>query len=218
MATTPAQYFNEFKDWDQASGAEVAQRLTNALEKFKRWTPLSQRKYGVARRRLYNHYKSLPYSRLFLPVSQSTFNSNSNLYDLNLNLISTGYTRLVTGDYGSYVEIAPSQIVRSTLHVPQSQQWRVSSHQTCQERHVHNKYLKYLWLESDSGAKFYHQLDTVKYADYKPGYWYVCPSQVQFMPNGDSDSETETECESDMFRKWRDLRSSGKVYRHKITK
>ena len=81
-------------------------------------------------------------------------------------LISTGFTRLVIGDYGPYVEFSKEQANRSALK---------------------NKYpgkpnrpIKYYWLETKDNlkTKVYYQLDTVVYADYKPGFLYVSPDDL----------------------------------------
>ena len=93
-------------------------------------------------------------------------------------VIATGYSRIVIGDYGAYFEI-PSM---SLLHA-----------------HIENKWpgkptrpVKYIWMQTkDSAAtKVYHQLGRVKYADYKPGMYYVAVEDVRrpnATPSKDSD-------------------------------
>lgn len=83
-------------------------------------------------------------------------------------LIATGYNRIVIGDYGAYIEFNDLQM---NTHLLQPKFNRNP------DRHV-----KYIWLEPNDGSdvKVYHQQDTVAYADYLPGYYYISPSDVVY--------------------------------------
>lgn len=75
--------------------------------------------------------------------------------------VARGWTRVVVGDYGAYLEFAPHQVALSHLTAGSGGS-------------------AYNWLRSrDSvGIKVYEQLRTVLYADYKPGFYYIAPSDV----------------------------------------
>lgn len=81
-------------------------------------------------------------------------------------LLATGYNRVVVGDYGAYVEFLPEQVVRANIRL----RWKI----------VTDKPVKYIWWEPIDGSnvKLYEQQDTVGYADYRVGCWYVAPSEV----------------------------------------
>lgn len=82
-------------------------------------------------------------------------------------LIANDYERVVVGDYGAYLEIAPEHFV-GHLTLPDNQRWRLDT------RFIREKNLsvKYEWYEC-IGAKVYKQLGTVRYADYRPGFYYI---------------------------------------------
>lgn len=82
------------------------------------------------------------------------------------SLLATGYNRVVIGDYGAYIEFLPEQIVRDNIRP----RWKT----------VTDKPVKYIWWEPVDGSsvKLYEQQDTVGYADYRIGCWYVAPSEV----------------------------------------
>lgn len=111
----------------------------------------------VASQRIRKYYKK----RLTLQVDGS---------DKNIYLKSTGerfangYDRIVIGDHGAYVEISEKQINKKVIKVKKGQEWRTN-----------NLFCKYLWFESTKGDKVYLQKATVKYADYKIGFYYIDP-------------------------------------------
>lgn len=129
------------------------------------------------------HYKKLPedlsiHSRkLYRDYVESLgFNidgSTDKLYSLSGILISNGYNRVVLGDYGAYVEILNTQIIRDNLVISSTQKNRL---------YQGYKYKsKYLWYHTyDSLLKIYYQLRTVNYADYIPKRFYVAPSEIMF--------------------------------------
>lgn len=102
--------------------------------------------------------------RLSLPLKgnpDTVFYTSSNMP------IAKGYNRVVVGDYGPYVEFLPSQI---------------------NQEKVVNKFkgeptrpLKYIWkITTDTTqTKVYEQLNTVSYADYKKGMFYIDPADLK---------------------------------------
>jgi len=82
---------------------------------------------------------------------------------------ATGYTRIVIGERGAYVEFSRDQVVAASLRIPEDQRWRVS------EETRGRAY----YIEHRAGAvKVYEQLRGVDYADYHPGYFYVAPADL----------------------------------------
>lgn len=88
-------------------------------------------------------------------------------------VIANGYNRIVIGDYGSFIEISPSQILMDKLHVREGQTYRI-------EDPRYAEHVKYLWYTANdrSDVKVYLQKRTVEYADYKPGMIYVSVYEV----------------------------------------
>lgn len=95
------------------------------------------------------------------------------LYTLDGTQIATGYQRIVIGDYGAFVEIAPGQICKDALRCKPGQEYRYA-----EERFAAN--IKYLWLTTKdrSDCKIYFQKKGVNYADYVPGMFYISPYEV----------------------------------------
>lgn len=88
-------------------------------------------------------------------------------------VIANGYTRIVIGDYGAFVEIAPSRIRMDRLHVRKGQAYRI-------EDPRYAEHVKYLWYTANdkSDVKVYLQKRAVAYADYKPGMIYISVYEV----------------------------------------
>lgn len=99
--------------------------------------------------------------------------ASASLYSLDGTKICTGYTRIVIGDYGAFVEISPEQICKESLCCKRGQEYRLSD-----ERFAAN--VKYIWLTAKdrSGCKVYFQKKKVAYADYVPGMYYISPYEV----------------------------------------
>ena len=76
-------------------------------------------------------------------------------------LIGDGFTRVVIGDYGAYLEFDESQIQPDNI----KQKWAGEP----------KRKVKYIWMHTnDSDAtKVYFQKDIVDYADYKVGMYYM---------------------------------------------
>lgn len=98
------------------------------------------------------------------------------IYDMLTGIkIASGYTRLVVGDYGAYLEISEDQIEFNNLYIKNGQEWRLDG-----QRYPNSKYYWYATDNIEGAAKIYYQTKTVRYADYKVGYYYVSPYEVTF--------------------------------------
>lgn len=88
-------------------------------------------------------------------------------------VIANGYTRIVIGDYGAFVEMTPEQVRMDLLHVKEGQTYRI-------EDPRYAEHVKYLWYTANdrSDVKVYLQKRAVEYADYKPGMIYVSVYEV----------------------------------------
>lgn len=88
-------------------------------------------------------------------------------------LLATGYTRLVIGGRGEYIEIHPSQLIREEIEVEPGEEYRLNGE--WREKAF------YAWYRTKvAHRKVYEQYRHVGYADYVPGYFYVSPLDVIF--------------------------------------
>ena len=85
--------------------------------------------------------------------------------------IATGFTRLVVGGRGAYLEFTKEQLVAANLHMPENQEWRISS---CKQGRAY--YLEY--RSNTDNVKIYYQRKTVNYADYRIGLFYIDPNEL----------------------------------------
>lgn len=134
-----------------------------------------------------HHYKPIE-PNLFLGDVRQTYLQNlpawcsltdspqTPLYSLDGTKLCTGYTRIVIGDYGAFVEISPDQICQQTIHCKPGQEFRAND-----PRFSEN--VKYLWMtaKDHSDCKIYLQKKSVNYADYIPGMYYISPYEVYVM-------------------------------------
>ncbi len=83
---------------------------------------------------------------------------------------ASGYERVVHGGRGAYVELTKDQILVS-----------LKSHfDTPVPDTITTAPFYYHWLEPKGRTeKIYWQINTVKYADYKIGYYYISPSLLK---------------------------------------
>lgn len=135
------------------------------------------------------HYKPIPplfaekYRNLYIsaiPHQLSLIgNPHTTLCDLRGMPICNGYTRVVVGDYGPFVEFTGEQAHTENFSIAPGQRYRLSD-----ERF--SEHIKYVWYttKNRSGVKLYFQKRAVLYADYKPGLWYVSPFCVQIFDKG----------------------------------
>lgn len=120
------------------------------------------------------NYKKLPktlsgLSRILYEQHIPILDKSKPLYDHQDRILSKGFTRIVIGDYGPYVEISPDQIIRDALWIPKEQEFRLNG----------DFYGKYVWYTSDGVNKIYHQIRTVNYADYLINCYYISPYEVK---------------------------------------
>jgi hypothetical protein len=103
-------------------------------------------------------------ARLLLPEFPDqllTFNTKSG------TVLAEGYTRVVIGERGPYLEFNDDQIAHSNLIIPRDQQWRFDPQ--------YPSYYREYRSNDNAWVKVYHQTKVVSYADYKTGLWYVSP-------------------------------------------
>lgn len=82
--------------------------------------------------------------------------------------VAHGYTRMVWGGRGPYVEFDTGSFIPGALAVPDDQRWRLGS------RNPRIYYEE--WRTTDScNVMVYRQLREVSYADYRVGMWYISP-------------------------------------------
>lgn len=83
-------------------------------------------------------------------------------------VIAKGYNRMVIGDYGPYIEFTEDQIVLENIE----QRWAGKP----------KREIKYIWMQTkdEERTKVFWQYNTVPYADYKVGLYYVDPRTVFF--------------------------------------
>lgn len=96
---------------------------------------------------------------------------NCQVYDSFYHLIAYGYSRVVIGDYGAYVEIPLDKMILTDIIVKPGEEYRF-------EPEYSN--VKYHWycLKNNQDIKIYYQKHTVKYADYKPEMFYISPYEL----------------------------------------
>lgn len=98
---------------------------------------------------------------------------NCKLYYNNIH-VSNGYNRIVIGDYGAYIEIAPDLMIKENIKVKPGQEYRF------QEKYKNVKYRWYCLKECED-FKIYYQVNTVTYADYRKKMCYISPSNIQII-------------------------------------
>lgn len=99
-----------------------------------------------------------------------TGNVTTKFYTLNGQIVAEGYTRIVIGARGPYIEFEPHMIYRHSLIMPEEEQYRLK------DPNVY--YLEYRTIDI-SNVKVYAQLKPVDYADYLPGKCYISPFDLK---------------------------------------
>lgn len=133
---------------------------------------------GLARRYKYN---KLPSEVSEIVHSRFEYNLPKNLWKFmelktwKGTLFAKGYDRIVIGDYGAFIEIPESLIIKGMLKVAEGQEYRFENQY---------KNCKYYWLtvKDNSNIKIYLQRNIVNYADYKVGFYYVSVYEVETVP------------------------------------
>jgi len=98
-------------------------------------------------------------------------NAEIELFSKSGTLLSRGYNRIVIGGRGPYVEFTDDQINFKSFHIPKDQVYRLT------DRRV---YYVELRSSDENNVKLYYQLQTVAYADYKIGMFYISPYDLFF--------------------------------------
>jgi len=88
-------------------------------------------------------------------------------------VVARGYTRVVFGERGPYVEFLPRHMAKQSIRIPQKARWRQDARWRDKV-----KYVEFRTRDSDPGVKVYFQRRTVSYADYLPGRYYIHPSDL----------------------------------------
>jgi len=122
--------------------------------------------------KLRDHYKYAFDKNINLPYE----NYAGDIIDHITNIkIGNGYERLVIGDYGAYLELSFLQIEFNNLYIKNGQEWRLNK-----KKYPSCKYYWYVTDNAENAIKIYYQTNTVKYADYKVGFYYVSPYEIKF--------------------------------------
>lgn len=86
--------------------------------------------------------------------------------------MATGYTRIVIGQRGPYIEFKPDQINLINLHIPEDKRYKLKPYWREKVDYIE-------WRTNDGvNMKVYEQLKTVDYADYRVGLLYASPFEL----------------------------------------
>ena len=96
------------------------------------------------------------------------------LYSKKGTLLAIGYTRVVIGKRGPYVEFNDSQIQKDKFIIPERELYRLTNGVSY--------YIEYRSLD-ECNVMLYHQKRTVAYADYKIGMYYISPFDLVMKNN-----------------------------------
>ena len=85
-------------------------------------------------------------------------------------LFADGFERVIHGERGDYIELTKAQIKMILLSRFGNKNWETSTSED----------IYYYWLFplGFPDVKVYKQCKTVKYADYKIGYYYISPNEL----------------------------------------
>ncbi len=95
-----------------------------------------------------------------------------------------GYNRIVIGDYGAFVEVAPNNIINENIRIHPGQEYRDFN-----PRYNHTVF-SLLTPDDDSGIKICFQKKEVEHGDFKPGCYYISPYDC-FYPKNFTRSEID---------------------------
>lgn len=93
--------------------------------------------------------------------------ANLKLYTKSGEHISTGYTRIVFGGRGPYIEFEEHHLIRKSIYLPPDLKWKLTS----------NVYYFEFRSKLDY-VKLYFQRKEVDYADYKVDKYYISPFEL----------------------------------------
>lgn len=104
-----------------------------------------------------------------LAIDPDVGNPSLPFYTMSGLLVATGYTRVVVGQRGPYIEFSDDQIVKANLHIPEKEQYRLTA-----------DYVYYHEYRTNQDyVMFYFQRKPVLYADYREGFWYASPFELK---------------------------------------
>lgn len=114
------------------------------------------------------------YTKLLVRDFPDLFINGSKEQELYLNentLLSKGYSRIVIGNHGPYIEFDISNILVS-LEITKGQEWRTYDDGL--------RKVKYIWMNpiGFENVKIYKQIKEVSYADYINGMYYISPYNI----------------------------------------
>ena len=94
----------------------------------------------------------------------------------NGTVVCSGYTRIVVGDYGAFIEFDEEQANIDKYIIAPGQEYRVDNPR-------YSKNVKYIWMTIPDGSniKIYKQKKKVAYADYKSGMFYISPHECMIL-------------------------------------
>ena len=98
--------------------------------------------------------------------------SDTVLYTKTGTVVCNGYTRIVVGDYGAFIEFDKEQANFDKHIIAPGQEYMVNDPK-------YSKNVKYIWMTIADGSniKIYKQKKKVTYADYKIGMFYISPHE-----------------------------------------
>ena len=107
-----------------------------------------------------------------LPEGLSIERSDTVLCTKTGTVVCNGYTRIVVGDYGAFIEFDEEQANLDKYIIAPGQEYRVNNPR-------YSKNVKYIWMTIPDGSniKIYKQKKKVAYADYKSGMFYISPHE-----------------------------------------
>ena len=88
-------------------------------------------------------------------------------------LLATGYERIVIGERGPYIEFSNQHIIFDHIFPPLGEKHRIGN-----DTYYYDEY-----RSVENYVKIYHQKRTVKYADYKIGFYYISPAELYVKVN-----------------------------------
>ena len=91
-------------------------------------------------------------------------------YSKNGLVLAHGYTRIVIGGRGPYIEFSFDQIVHDNIYIPDH-----AIHKLNNSMSYYHEYRS----KDESKVKLYDQKMGVSYADYKVGMWYMAPNLLR---------------------------------------
>lgn len=111
-----------------------------------------------------------------LPEGLSIERSDTVLCTKTGTVVCNGYTRIVVGDYGAFIEFDEEQANLDEYIIAPGQEYRVNNPR-------YSKNVKYIWMTIPDGSniKIYKQKKKVAYADYKSGMFYVSPHECMIL-------------------------------------